>query len=90
MIHIGPLSQNNVYTLFHITKRVYTYTRTFTRRKACICWKIKEIQEDTIPRVNTMVVAHNIERSNDYLILSKNSTGLKWFWSEVLTKDLSI
>ena len=37
-----------------------------------------------------MVLAHNIEWSNDYSILSKNTTGLKWFWFEVLIKDMSI
>ena len=80
------LVKNNVYTVVHRTKRAYMYTHTFTRRKECICWKIKEIQEETILGVNTMVLAHNIERSNDYLIPPKNTTGPKWFWSKVLRK----
>ena len=67
-----------MYTHWFIEKkRAYTYTYPFTRRKECICWKIKEIQEETITGVNTMVLAHNIEWSNDYLIPSKNTTSSK-------------
>ena len=46
----------------------------FHKSKSVYGLEIKEIQDQRIPRVNTMVLAHNIERSNGYLIPSKNTT----------------
>lgn len=75
-----------VHTRRSIEENAYMYTRTLARGKARIGWKIKEFQEYKIPGVNTIVLDHKIEQSNDYLILPKYITGPKWFWFEVLRK----
>jgi len=77
-VYTDSLSQNDVFTLVHKTKRAYT--RTMTRGKTRIGWKIK-------------VLVHGIWSELFYLtylvrgiVLRYLIQGIvpKWFWSKVL------